>query len=66
MFYTVKEVSKKLGLSLSMIYAIIARGDLACYKFGSAKRVRDCDLEEYLRLHREEVVAKPKSQRRHF
>jgi excisionase family DNA binding protein len=45
---TVSEVAKRLGLGLSTIYDLIARGKLQAYKHGGTYRVHESDLVAYL------------------
>ena len=66
MFYKVKEVADLLQISLSMVYALIAKGELACHEFGSCKRVRDKDLEAFLVNRRKETPRKLPKSGRHF
>lgn len=63
---TVKEVSERLRISLSMAYRIIARGELACYEIGASKRVGEDQLEDYLERNRKEVLKAPRGVGRHF
>lgn len=50
--YTVKEVSELLGLSLSTIYDLIKRspeaGGIPAFKFASAIRVKESDLQRWI------------------
>ncbi|MEO1616653.1 MAG: helix-turn-helix domain-containing protein [Planctomycetota bacterium] len=66
LFFTVKQVAERLQLSLSMVYALIAKGDLLCHEFGSCKRIRSDDLESFLALNRKEAPKKLRRQGRHF
>ncbi|WP_390896913.1 helix-turn-helix domain-containing protein [Rubinisphaera margarita] len=66
MFYTIREVASQLKISLSMAYALVGRGDLACYEIGSCKRVKHSDLEEFLERHRKEMNRLPSGTKKHF
>ncbi|QDV81385.1 helix-turn-helix domain-containing protein [Planctomycetes bacterium TBK1r] len=66
MFYTVKEVAKELQISLSMVYALIAKGELICHEFGSCKRVCEQDLLDFLSANRKETPRPPRAKGRHF
>ena len=66
-FFTVKQIAAKLQISLSMVYAMIARGELACHEFGSCKRIRAEDLEAFLSTNRKEGIRRrPRSRGKHF
>ena len=45
---TVKQVSDRLGVSLSMAYGLIKRGELGCHKIGRCIRVSVSQLNNYL------------------
>lgn len=47
-FLTVKNVCELLQLSERKVRELIARGDLATYKFDGAVRIRESDLNEYV------------------
>ena len=66
MFYTIREVAAELKISLSMVYALISRGELVCYEIGSCKRVKQSDLNAFLENRRKETKHLPKSTGRHF
>lgn len=66
LLYTIKEVAAKLKISLSMAYALISRGELACYRIGTCKRVSEEQLKEYLELARNSVFKMPQPKGRHF
>ncbi len=66
MFYTVKEVSQQLKISLSMVYALISRGELIAHEIGSCKRIKQQDLDAYLEQQRNAPVRLPKNVGRHF
>lgn len=66
MFYTVKEVAEHLKISLSMVYALISRGDLVAHEIGSCKRIKQEDLDAYLEQQRHEPTRLPKNVGRHF
>lgn len=66
MFLTIKEVAKTLKISLSMVYAMVSRGELVCYEIGSCKRVKETDLLSFIEERRREQPNLPRSKGRHF
>ncbi len=58
-----KQVAERLNLSLSMIYKLLNTGELECYRIGSAFRVSEKQLNQYLDRVKHEVK---KRIRRHF
>ncbi len=42
---TVKEAASLLGLGRTTLYQLMDRGELAYYRFGSARRIDPADLE---------------------
>ncbi|MEO9593498.1 helix-turn-helix domain-containing protein [Rhodopirellula bahusiensis] len=66
MLLTIKEVAKKLKISLSMTYALIGRGEIPCYEIGSCKRVSEDDLTTFLASNRREVPKRLERKGRHF
>ncbi|QDT07492.1 Helix-turn-helix domain protein [Rubripirellula lacrimiformis] len=66
MFFTIKEVAAELKISLSMVYALVARGELACHEFGSCKRVAESDLQQFLDEKRKSIPKLPRGSGRHF
>ncbi len=47
----VKQVAEKLGISVALVYELIAKGKLACYRIGlgrGAIRFKDEDVQAYL------------------
>ena len=65
-FFTIKEVAAKLKISLSMAYALIAKGELVCHEFGSCKRIAEADLEQFIGDKRKVNVKLPRGSGRHF
>jgi excisionase family DNA binding protein len=63
---TVKETARKLKLSLSMVYRLIANGELPSYAIGGCIRVDESELQKFLEQNRKETVKLPNQQRRHF
>ena len=63
---TVKMVSQRLKLSLAKCYAIIASGELECYRFGRSVRVSEEQLAKYLEQVKSEIKAFKPSTSRHF
>jgi excisionase family DNA binding protein len=59
-FLTVKQVCENLQLSERKVRELIARGDLAAYKFDGALRVKEKDLEAYVEdcLIRQQATAR--------
>ena len=45
---TVKQVADALALSISAVYALVERGELAHYRIGGAIRIGDEHLSEFL------------------
>jgi len=46
---TVPEVAKTLDISGNKVRAIIEKGDLTAYKFGSQYKITQSDFDKYLR-----------------
>ena len=65
-FFTVKQVAEKLKISKSMVYRLIAIGELVCHAFGSRKLVLDTDLESYCASKRVDIPRLPTARGRHF
>lgn len=63
---TIKEVSERLKISVSLAYSLVARGELASYQIGTCRRVSEGDLEAYLLERRSDRMQLPKSTGRHF
>jgi excisionase family DNA binding protein len=66
MLLTIKEVAKRLQISLSMVYALVAKGDLACYEIGTCKRISETDLGLFLEQRKKEPAKRIERKRRHF
>ena len=47
-FYTPQAVAERLGVSRSMIYLLLRRGDLSGTWIGRCPRICEADLEAYL------------------
>lgn len=45
---TVKQVADELALSISAVYALVERGEIAHYRIGGAIRIGDQHLSEFL------------------
>jgi excisionase family DNA binding protein len=45
---TVRQVAAELGVSVGLVYRLIATGELAGHRFGAALRVRAGDLARYI------------------
>ncbi|MEO1528032.1 MAG: helix-turn-helix domain-containing protein [Planctomycetota bacterium] len=65
-FYTVKQIAEKLQISLSMVYGLLARGELACHEFGNCKRISEGDLESFLSSRRNDGPKRPSPRGKHF
>ena len=63
---TVKEVARRLTVSLGTVYRLLARGDIPYYEIASCKRVAEKDLLSYLEQQKQEPTRLPTRQRRHF
>ena len=48
MMFTVKQVAKQLNLSIGAVYKAIQNGSLEHFRFGSAIRITQEQLTEYL------------------
>ena len=66
MLLTIKDVSQRLQISLSMAYTLVQRGELPSYQIGSCRRVSEDDLDEFLEQNRAAQPVRPKSQTTHF
>ena len=63
---TPKQLADRLSLSLSMVYRLLSTGDLECYRFGSAYRVSEEQLNQFLQRQKVETQRKLPKARRHF
>ncbi len=63
---TPKQLAARLSLSLSMVYRLLTNGDLECYRFGSAYRVSEEQLIQFLQRQKVETQRKLPKARRHF
>lgn len=63
---TPKQLSQRLSLSVSMIYRLLTSGDLECYRFGSAYRVSEEQLNAFLQRQKVETQKSIPKGRRHF
>lgn len=45
------DVAQRLGISRSLAYQLMQRGEIPTIRFGDTVRVKDCDLEEYINRH---------------
>ena len=52
--FTVKEVAKRLQVSIGFIYKSIASGELECHRFGKAIRVTQAQLDDFLERCKED------------
>ena len=63
---TPKQLAARLSLSLSMVYRLLTNGELECYRFGSAYRVSEEQLIQFLQRQKVETQRKLPKARRHF
>ncbi len=63
---TIKEIAIALKLSVSKVYRLVERGEIASFAFGRAKRVRLSDFEDYVERNRVIDTRLPPGYRRHF
>lgn len=63
---TPKQLAARLSLSLSMVYRLLSNGELECYRFGSAYRVSEEQLNQFLQRQKVETQRKLPKARRHF
>lgn len=63
---TPKQLAARLSLSLSMVYRLLANGELECYRFGSAYRVSEDQLNAFLQRQKVETQKSIPRGRRHF
>lgn len=45
------DVAHRLGISRSLAYQLMQRGEIPTIRFSNTVRVRDCDLDEYIQRH---------------
>ena len=64
---TVADVAERLGVSVSLVYEIVAKGDISCYRIGprrGAIRFEEEDVDAYLKSRRQPAArsdsAKPR------
>lgn len=63
---TPKQLAERLSLSLSMVYRLLTSGELECYRFGSAYRVSEEQLNQFLQRQKVETRKVLPKARRHF
>ena len=63
---TPKQLAARLSLSLSMVYRLLSSGELECYRFGSAYRVSEEQLNQFLQKQKVETRKTIPKARRHF
>ena len=63
---TPKQLADRLSLSLSMVYRLLTSGELECYRFGSAYRVSEEQLNQFLQGKKVETRKVLPKARRHF
>lgn len=52
---TVKEVAETLGISQSLVYRLVSKGEIVCFRVNSAIRFSMEQIEEYLNGTRKKV-----------
>jgi len=63
---TIHETAKRLSVSVSLVYRLIASGELASYEIATCKRVSEEDLASYLETRKKRTVKIPEATHRHF
>ena len=63
---TPKQLADRLSLSLSMVYRLLTSGELERYRFGSAYRVSEEQLTQFLQKQKVETRKVLPRARRHF
>ena len=63
---TPRQLADRLSLSLSMVYRLLTSGELECYRFGSAYRVSEEQLNQFLQKKKVETPTVLPKARRHF
>lgn len=53
---TVKDITKIFNLSLAATYRLIYSKEINFYKIGNSLRIKEEDLEKYLKEHRTDVM----------
>lgn len=61
-----KQLAERLSLSQSMVYRLLTSGELECYRFGSAYRVSEEQLNQFLQRQKVEKQKSIPKGRRHF
>ncbi len=61
-----KQVAERLSLSLSMVYRLLNNGELESYRFGTAFRVSEEQLLQFLSRQRVATPRQLPASRRHF
>ena len=65
--HSVQEVAKLLGISSSLVYALVQKNRLPTYRIGTGRgaiRIADDDLREFLRRSRTEIEPTAKKKRK--
>lgn len=65
-FFTIKEVSERLKISLSLAYRLVAAGEIPSHQFASCKRVHVEALRSYVDQQSCPQTKLPPGYRRHF
>ena len=58
-FLTIRQVAVELGISERSVWRLIEDGDLPTHKFGSSTRIRQSDLDDYIKRSRREPIPNP-------
>ena len=54
--YTVKEMSKLLGISINAAYRLLNTGEIPFLKLNNAKKIRGSDLERFIENYPTEPI----------
>lgn len=66
MLLTIQETAERLNVSVSLVYRLVAKGELPCYEIASCKRVSESDIQQFLDSRKKESVKIPRATGRHF
>lgn len=66
LLYRVSDAAQRLGVSRSLLYQLIARGEVATVRIGSELRVTETALAAYVRAREREaeMLSRPAGKRR--
>lgn len=63
---SIEETALYLGVSKSLVYRLVSRGEIPHYEIASCKRIKLADLEAYLETRKKVELRLPKSNDQHF